>query len=1013
MITINDSNATPFDRILVEDQLLNFTEITLSDDPTAIVTVTLTVSNGILTLGSTAGLITVNGDITPTVTFSGSLADVNNALNNLEYNSDDDYNGAETLDISVISIVGVNPPTSDNQSVAIAITAVNDDPELIPTANLSVDEGQSNVAFSDPQFGLNDPDITTGQQVISQQIVSIQTVPTRGTLRLNGNILVVGSVFSYDQLANVTYTHDGSDVSPLDQDFFDVQVNDGGGGLSNIATITIDLNPINQQPTITPPSLGAFEGSINNTIAPTIDLGGDNFDTLANADVTIDAVNNQGQGTLYFDADNSGNFNPGEELFVGQTFKADQVNRIRFDSNGAEPTLPEPFYTITVTDSGGGAGTPLSATTIIPVSIIPVDDDPTIGVNNTLTVTGASTTVLNQNTDLRVNDVDSDLDNLVYSLDTRPSKGVLQVFDGTNWQNLGIGGLFTQQQINDGHIRYVHQVTDANPTDTDSFSFVVRDSALRTTFPIPDEEGGVRSTPLPSASPRPLDIITFNININNPSLATQTTPDGASPGYGGDTGTRVSNSPQLDATVIFTNDNSPNVPDEGGSNIISNDPSDPLNSNGINMLFHRFVNSGIIIPAAQTVYTLTSLPSNGTLINTNTGKQLIGDSTFTQEDIDNGFIRFDHDGGEDFINSFDYSVSVGGEVRINDTFSIDVTPINDNPTIGQGSPIQLPEADVTTNITTTQLIISDVDGVGSDKSTGFAAINTLQFQVINSLPNHGTLFVDNNLDGIIDSGEAIMLNSFISKQDLIDGKIKYQHNGTENFLDTFTVQALDNYGALSAPANINIDIFPVNDPPSIALTPDLADPVITDPLFGETGVSKNDRLTVDEGGTDTITNTLLQAVDPDNNIVQRQYRLTELVSNGELLLDGSPVAIGGTFTQKDIDDGKLSYTHDGTETTSDLFKFTISDGSSTFPVPPQSAQFEIIINPANDPADLTTANTNFDISNTSPLPITGISVSDDEDLAVVVPGETDIIRVILDPQLTQNNGTPSPIAGSF
>ena len=69
----------------------------------------------------------------------------------------------------------------------------------------------------------------------------------------------------------------------------------------------------------------------------------------------------------------------------------------------------------------------------------------------------------------------------------------------------------------------------------------------------------------------------------------------------------------------------------------------------------------VTVPEAETVYTLTSQPPNGTV------QRLVGGSwqtiatngQFTQADITGGSIRFVHDGGEDHLSSFGYTVSDG------------------------------------------------------------------------------------------------------------------------------------------------------------------------------------------------------------------------------------------------------------------------------------------------------------------------------------------------------------------
>ena len=70
----------------------------------------------------------------------------------------------------------------------------------------------------------------------------------------------------------------------------------------------------------------------------------------------------------------------------------------------------------------------------------------------------------------------------------------------------------------------------------------------------------------------------------------------------------------------------------------------------------------------------------------------------------------------------------------------------------------------------------------------------------------------------------------------------------------------------------------------------------------------------------------LRAVDPDNTPSELVYTLVTAPSAGELRLDGSAILPGGTFTQQDIDDGRLSYAHLTLGQTADSFDFTLSDG---------------------------------------------------------------------------------------
>ena len=82
-----------------------------------------------------------------------------------------------------------------------------------------------------------------------------------------------------------------------------------------------------------------------------------------------------------------------------------------------------------------------------------------------------------------------------------------------------------------------------------------------------------------------------------------------------------------------------------------------------------------------------------------------------------------------------------------------------------------------------------------------------------------------------------------------------------------------------------------------------------------------------EGDSVTITFNELLFDDPDNDPGDIVFTITGTTANGVLYLDGVALGVGDAFTQQDIDDGLLTYEHDGGEATSDNFQFDVSDGS--------------------------------------------------------------------------------------
>jgi hypothetical protein len=114
------------------------------DAETSPLRVTLTVSNGTLTLASNAGLTFLVGDgnADATMTFEGTLTAINNALNGLEYMPNPDFSGTETLIITVNDLGHNGPggPQITTATITINVTPVNDAPVLDASGNPFLDD---------------------------------------------------------------------------------------------------------------------------------------------------------------------------------------------------------------------------------------------------------------------------------------------------------------------------------------------------------------------------------------------------------------------------------------------------------------------------------------------------------------------------------------------------------------------------------------------------------------------------------------------------------------------------------------------------------------------------------------------------------------------------------------------------------------------------------------------------------------------------------------------------------
>ena len=94
----------------------------------------------------------------------------------------------------------------------------------------------------------------------------------------------------------------------------------------------------------------------------------------------------------------------------------------------------------------------------------------------------------------------------------------------------------------------------------------------------------------------------------------------------------------------------------------------------------------------------------------------------------------------------------------------------------------------------------------------------------------------------------------------------------------------------------------------------------------------------------TILNAQLDFNDPDNIDSVITYTVTSLTANGTLFRNAVPLGIGGTLTQADIVGNLPTYTYNGSETTSDSFGFSVTDGVT----PAITGTFAIAVTPQND-----------------------------------------------------------------
>ncbi len=109
------------------------------------------------------------------------------------------------------------------------------------------------------------------------------------------------------------------------------------------------------------------------------------------------------------------------------------------------------------------------------------------------------------------------------------------------------------------------------------------------------------------------------------------------------------------------------------------------------------------------------------------------------------------------------------------------------------------------------------------------------------------------------------------------------------------------------------------------------------------------QITVSEGGSVLITSDYLNAVDVDSAPETLQFSLQNSPRYGQLLFDDQPLSTGGEFSQSDINNSQISYSHNGSETSSDEFSLSLVDTNAPA-VPPYIEAFSITIEEVIDEA---------------------------------------------------------------
>jgi VCBS repeat-containing protein len=791
-LTINNvSNATNGTVVLNEDGSVTFTP---DPDYFGPASFEYTVSDG---QGGT-DTATVSIEVTPVndapvAVDDVAATDINTAINNINLLANDtdvDNDNSEltvtsatlidpaqgTLTLNGDGTVDFVPATNLTGPVEIAYTIV--DPEgLTADGSLTINVGGNNLpdgadssatisedgsytlVVSD--FGFSDPD--ADQSFIN---VRIDTLPSAGTLTVDGNPIFEGQVISVTDIAagNLVIAP-ASNESGLPYSDFSFSVQDSFGGFDATPnTFTLNVNPINDAPVVSNNAITVNEESIDTSlglVAPS-DADGDSLT------ITVTGLPALGTVTL---AD-------GSPVTNGQVLTPAELAGLQYDAPVEYDGVADPGeFTYSVDDGQGLANS--IATGVVDISINAINDAPVAG--DDIVSTPINVAVSNINVLSNDSDADNSLAELTVSAPTLsdPSQGTVTLnADGTlNFTPAtdfsGIAEitytLTDPDGLSDTATVSVNVGSNTLPESADGSATIIEDASYileNSDFSFTDPDAGqtldgVRVDSLPAAgilslngSPVSVGQIISITDIEAGNLVISPTADENGAPYSSFTFSIQDSSGAFDATPnTFTlNVSAVNDAPVAGDDSLTT-PEDTAAT---------YTVADLVTPndsdADGDTLTITAVdnPTNGTVV-----LNADGSVTFTPATNFNG------------VASFEYTISDGNGGEDTATVTVDVTPVNDAPIAVddaidavEDTPITLGLAEIVTPNDT------DLDG------------DTLTISAVSD-PVNGSVVL--NTDGTVTFTPATDFTGTAS----FDYTITDGNGGTDTATVTLTVAELD------------------------------------------------------------------------------------------------------------------------------------------------------------------------------------------------------------------------------
>jgi hypothetical protein len=781
-------------------------------------TVTLSVTEGTLTLAEgTSGVTIDSGNGTNSVTFTGTIAQLNDLLNtnatsSVVYNDITDTPSASatlTLAIDDNGNTGTGPVggLSASDTATINITAVNDAPVAAMTTDPYTATEQTTLDLKNTGMSVSDADalgaVETATLSVGEGTLHVDpgtsgagvSNDNTSSVTITGTIAQINALLNTDLTSVVTYTDNTDNPSAIAN--LTLQINDGGATGSpppdpktGSDTSTINITAVNDAPvaTITPTEYDGQPGTsidLKNTLSVSDVDGnaGSETVTLSATSGTL-TVTPGGSGALVTNSGTSSVTITGTVAQINALLTSDATSTVSYvDSTGGSKTL-----TLLIHDNGntGTGGDKSSQDT----ALILLDQPPSLGsAGNTVTYTEQQTAVAIDD-QITLSDTDAPgAGNQINSATVKITTGALSgdlldavttgtnitaVFNGTDTLTLsGPDTIANYQQV-------LQSVTFASTSDDPTFGGT--DTTRTVTWTVSDIFD-VASAPVTST----IDVTAVNdapvaaITPASYSATEQTALDLKNTGLlvsdvDGDSATETATLSVTEGTLTVT---------AGGSGA-------------------TVTNSGT-----------SSVTISGTIAQINALLSTDGTSTVSYTD-----------GSDNPAASATLTLAIddggatgGGALSSSDTTTITITPVNDAPVATITPASYAATENAALSLKTNGLSVSDVDGnSGSETATLSVTGGILNV----SSGGSGATVTNSGTSSVTISGTLAQINALLNT----DGTSSVDYvetNDNPPATETLTLAINDNGntggGALSASDTATLNITPVNDAPVATITP--------------------------------------------------------------------------------------------------------------------------------------------------------------------------------------------------